>query len=104
MPPLPNSPDQVLRSLQSMRGPRPALRIEYVAPRDETEQLIAEIWGEVLHIDKVGRDDDLFSLGGDSLSMMQITSRIRRSLGMELTFGDFFANPTVGSLASLFNN
>ena len=56
---------------------------EYVAPRNETERIIAEIWKELLQVDRVGIHDNFFELGGHSLLAMRVISSIRRELESE---------------------
>jgi amino acid adenylation domain-containing protein len=77
---------------------RPALENSYVTPRTETEQIIAEIWGSVLHIDQVGIYDNFFDLGGNSMSMLQILGKLRSRFDVELTTVDLFKYPTLASL------
>ncbi len=71
----------------------------FVAPRDETEQTIADIWSEVLHVDKVGAYDHFFELGGHSLLGAQVISRLRRSFQVEIPLRALFEEPTVAELA-----
>lgn len=71
------------------------IRHEYTAPRNDTEEKLAEIWQEVLGIDKVGITDSFFELGGHSLMAAQVLNRIHQSLSMQLNFRDFFASPTI---------
>jgi oxalate---CoA ligase len=71
----------------------------YVAPRTEIEVKIAQIWSQVLGIDTIGVDDNFFALGGHSLLATQVISRIRQALGIELSFINFFAAPTVAQLS-----
>ena len=54
--------------------------------------------------DAVGDDDDFFELGGDSLLVIKLVARIRRTLGRELSPGDVFDHPTVASLAGFLDN
>jgi len=61
-------------------------------------EVLAQIWSEVLGIEKIGIDANFFELGGSSVQAMQIVSRIRRSLGLQLTLRAFFDMPTVGGL------
>ena len=72
----------------------------YIAPRNETEQVMAEIWQEVLEVDKVGITDDFFELGGHSLLAVRLVSKIRKALERELPVSDVFDYPTVGQLAA----
>ncbi|WP_164021363.1 non-ribosomal peptide synthetase [Pyxidicoccus trucidator] len=72
---------------------------EYVAPRNDTEGKLADIWAQVLRMERVGIHDNFFELGGHSLLATQVVSRIRATLGVELPLGEMFAAPTVASLA-----
>ncbi len=78
---------------------RPELETEYVAPGDELELAIAQVWQELLGINRIGRHDDFFELGGDSLVATQIISRLRKNLGVELPIASLFEMPTVSKLA-----
>ena len=77
---------------------RPALENSYVMPRTETEQIIAEIWGTVLHTRQLGIYDNFFDLGGNSMSMLQILGKLRSRFDVELTTVDLFKYPTLASL------
>ncbi|MCP5150482.1 MAG: amino acid adenylation domain-containing protein [Chromatiales bacterium] len=69
------------------------------APRGETEQALAAIWGEVLRVGEVWRDDDFFEIGGHSLLATQVASRIREAFAVELPLAEVFANPTLDAMA-----
>jgi acyl carrier protein len=71
-----------------------------VAPRNATEESLAEIWSEVLGRSGIGVHDDFFELGGHSLLMTQVISRIRSGFQVELPMGAFFEKPTIEALAS----
>lgn len=73
---------------------------EYIAPRDAVEQQIAEIWGELLGVERVGALDDFFALGGHSLLATQATMRIRRLYG-DIPLRALLAAPTVAALAEV---
>ena len=77
---------------------RTALDRAFVAPSTPTEQLLAELWGRVLRLDRVGVDDNFFELGGDSILMIQIVSLARRA-GLALSARELFRHPTVAELA-----
>jgi amino acid adenylation domain-containing protein len=72
----------------------------YVAPRDETEARIADIWRELLGVDRIGVEDDFFALGGHSLLATQAIMRIRREYG-DIPLRALLAAPTVASLAEV---
>jgi acyl carrier protein len=97
----PESPADLLSALDRDRRQRPNLGILYVEPVGSVELQLAEIWSEVLRIDLVGRNDDLFSLRGDSLSVVRIMSRIYHRVGVELSLSECFENPTIASLGEL---
>jgi amino acid adenylation domain-containing protein len=70
-----------------------------VAPRTATERGLADIWAEVLNADGIGALSDFFELGGHSLHALQVRSRIRSVLGVDLGLRVLFAAPTVAELA-----
>ncbi|MFE5698927.1 condensation domain-containing protein, partial [Streptomyces erythrochromogenes] len=72
---------------------------DYEAPRNATEQLLAEVWSEVLGVEKVGIHDNFFDLGGDSILSIQVVSRARQALGIRLSPRLLFEAPTVAELA-----
>lgn len=71
------------------------IRREYLAPRNETEYKLAEIWQEVLGVDKVGITDNFFELGGHSLMVAQVLNRIHQNLAQQVSFKNFFDYPTI---------
>ncbi|WP_165840630.1 condensation domain-containing protein, partial [Streptomyces scopuliridis] len=72
---------------------------EYVAPRTGAERVLADVWAEVLGVERVGIHDDFFELGGDSISSLKVVSRIRAALGAGLSPRVLFDHPTVAGLA-----
>jgi amino acid adenylation domain-containing protein len=72
---------------------------EYAAPQNETEEKLAEIWQEMLEVDRVGIHDDFFDIGGHSLLAISLVSIIRKVFGLELPINDVFDYPTVSLLA-----
>lgn len=71
-----------------------------VPPETETETLLADIWAEVLEVAQVGRDDDFFGLGGDSLSGAIVAAQIDSSFGVQLSLAEIAKHPTVAGLAA----
>ena len=76
------------------------LTTQYVAPRTAAEQVLADIWADVLHVERVGVNDDFFELGGDSIVSLQIIARAHQS-GLKLTPKQLFEHPTVGRAADV---
>ncbi|MCP4661664.1 MAG: amino acid adenylation domain-containing protein, partial [bacterium] len=70
-----------------------------VAPRTPEEELLADIWAELLGVGEVGVDDDFFELGGHSLLATQVISRVREAFRVELSLLRVFEAPTVAGLA-----
>lgn len=87
------------KALPAPEQVRPELEAKFVAPRTEVEQLVAEIWAEVLRLEKVGIYDNFFDLGGHSLLLTQVTSRLYQAFGVELSLRQLFATPTIADLA-----
>ncbi len=69
------------------------------APQTACEELIATLWVELLRVDRVGRHDDFFDLGGQSLLAVQAVSRLRETFGVDLPLTALFQSPTVARLA-----
>ncbi|NML39136.1 non-ribosomal peptide synthase/polyketide synthase [Chitinophaga sp. G-6-1-13] len=76
-----------------------SFEVPYVAPRNETETILATIWQELLNVRQVGINDNFFELGGNSIISIQVVSRARR-MGCELEVGDLFIHQTVGRIAA----
>ncbi|HEX2189530.1 MAG TPA: non-ribosomal peptide synthetase, partial [Longimicrobiaceae bacterium] len=72
----------------------------HVAPRTPTEERVAAVWAAVLGVETVGAADDFFDLGGHSLLAMQVASRIRGEMEVDLPVHAVFDHPTVERLAA----
>ena len=88
------------RALPAPGVSRPDMEADYVAPRTPTEELLAEIWSEVLKLKQIGVNDDFFQLGGHSLLATQVISRVRERFRIELPLRYLFEFSTVAGLAS----
>ena len=82
--------------------PRPDFDLEereYAAPRNAVEEMICGIWAETLNHNRIGIHDNFFELGGQSLLAMQMISRVRNVLGVDLPLRALFETRTVAGLA-----
>jgi acyl-CoA synthetase (AMP-forming)/AMP-acid ligase II/acyl carrier protein len=86
-------PDLSMSQLDSAR--------EYVAPRDQAEEIIAGIWADVLGVGRVGAHDDFFGLGGHSLMATRVLARLRQAFATELPLRCLFEATTVAELAAV---
>jgi acyl carrier protein len=71
----------------------------YEAPADETEEAIAEIWTDILGIERVGRWDNFFELGGHSLLAVRVISRVQQVLDVEISLRTLFTRPVLADFA-----
>ncbi|WP_261278745.1 amino acid adenylation domain-containing protein, partial [Serratia ficaria] len=95
---LPLSPNGKLdrRALPEPQGAQS--QAAYAAPQGERETLLAEIWRELLGVERVGRHDNFFELGGHSLLAVRLTNRLQQA-GLQLQLQALFAGPTLHLLA-----
>ncbi|HSF42721.1 MAG TPA: amino acid adenylation domain-containing protein [Thermoanaerobaculia bacterium] len=88
------------RALPAPGGRGSRIRAAYRAPESETEQVVADIWRDLLSVDRVGLNDNFFELGGNSLMVVQLRSSLKERLGIEVSLVDLFRHPTVALLAA----
>jgi phthiocerol/phenolphthiocerol synthesis type-I polyketide synthase E len=81
--------------------PRPALATEYVPPESPVERRLAELWQEILGLDRVGAHDSFFDLGGHSLLATQLVSRLHEAFAVDLPLHRLFEAPTIARLAEV---
>jgi amino acid adenylation domain-containing protein/non-ribosomal peptide synthase protein (TIGR01720 family) len=79
---------------------RSTLASDFVAPRNATEETLANIWAQVIGLDRIGINDNFFELGGDSILGIQITSKANQ-IGLTLTPDQIFNFPTIAQLADV---
>jgi len=79
-----------------------SLKHPYTAPRNEAERRMAEIWGTLLGVDRVGVDDDFFALGGHSLLAVRLFAELETAFGLRVPLRALFTAPTVATLAARF--
>lgn len=73
--------------------------INYEEPKTEMEEQITEVWKKVLRLERIGRGDNFFNIGGDSVLATQVVSRMRKELRRHISLTIMFAAPTVAALA-----
>lgn len=73
----------------------------YQAPQGDTEQQLHDIWANLLCVEKIGRNDNFFAIGGDSLMAMKLLSAVQSRWNGKITLKEFFTDPTLTHLASL---
>jgi surfactin family lipopeptide synthetase A len=85
---------------RSLPVPEPQeLSDHYIAPKSPTEEILAQIWAQVLKVERVGREDNFFELGGHSLLATQVLSRINSAFGLDLSVQIMFESPTIAGIA-----
>ncbi len=92
--------EDIQQEINRQSSIRPEMDFEYIAPRTPIEKKLAAIWIEVLGLERVGIHDDLFALGGHSISATQILSRAREAFQVEISLDVLFDGTfTVARLA-----
>jgi acyl transferase domain-containing protein len=93
--------DQLQATAATVRtGERSESVGDYVAPGSELERAVAAVWEELFGIQHVGAADNFFEMGGNSLLAIQLVSRLRKELQIELPLNTLFESPTVAGLAT----
>ena len=87
------------RALPAPDRSRPDLDRAFEVPRNPAEEALAEIWAELLDVERIGIHDNFFELGGHSLLATQLVSRVRESFQVEISLRRLFETPTVAGLA-----
>jgi len=95
------NPEEILKQIKSYSfRPRPQLATPFVAPRTPLEQAIAQQFADVLHVDRVGVDDDFLELGGDSIRGAILINQLQKKLNEIIQFVVLLDNQTVAKLAA----
>jgi amino acid adenylation domain-containing protein/non-ribosomal peptide synthase protein (TIGR01720 family) len=84
---------------KALPAPQLATAVTSRAPRTPREELLRDVFADILGVTDLGVDDGFFALGGDSLAATRLVSRVRTVLGAELNMRDVFTTPTVAALA-----
>lgn len=101
VPSLPRTPSGKLdrRALPVPDRARPGGDSGYVAPTDRLERTVSEVWGDLLGIERVGVRDNFFDLGGHSVVLLKLQSRLSAATGVRLGVVDLFRHTTVAAQA-----
>jgi syringomycin synthetase protein SyrE len=92
--------EDIQQEINRQSSARPEMGFEYVAPHTPMQKKLAAIWADVLGLESVGLQDDLFALGGHSISATQILSRARETFQVEISLDVLFDETfTVAKLA-----
>jgi amino acid adenylation domain-containing protein len=81
---------------------RPALESTYARPQTQLERTIAAVWREALGVGKIGTQDNFFDLGGHSILMAKIQTKLQEICGKEIPIIEMFRRPTISALAQYF--
>jgi len=101
---IPKGPTGKLQRIGLHEKLRAFLKSEFVAPRSVTEEVLAELWREVLTAERIGIHDNFFGLGGDSLVATQLTARINSRFELDISVVSVFRFPTVSAQAILIES
>jgi amino acid adenylation domain-containing protein len=91
------------RALPAPEVYRPKLEATYIVPRTDIERLIGTVWQEVLRVEQVGLHDNFFDLGGHSLLLGQVHSKLCEVLGHEISMTDMLEYPTISALTNFLS-
>ncbi|MEA2603270.1 MAG: hypothetical protein QOF89_4262, partial [Acidobacteriota bacterium] len=105
LPELPLTPSgkvdrRALERLETGAG-QPDPGTDFVAPRNQVEEMLCGLWSDLLGVERLGIHDNFFQLGGHSLLVARLASRVRQAFGAELSMVEIFKQPTVAELAPL---
>ncbi len=87
------------QALPAPDGRRAAATAAYVAPQDDLQRAVAEVWRELLRVERVGMHDNFFEVGGNSLLLVEAHGKLRRAVGRDITLVELMRHPTIASLA-----
>jgi acyl carrier protein len=91
------------KALPEPTGQRQGMKVPYAAPEAEKEKIIAQLWQEILQVDKIGIYDNFFELGGNSINLIQLTRKLQDAFQQEIPMVKMFMYPTISSLVDYLN-
>ena len=95
------NPEKVLEIIESQQQQNSQNDLSFLAPRNETEQKLAEIWAKLLRLKQVGIQNDFFELGGTSLSGVSLFAQIETTFGKNFPLATLLQAPTIEKLAKI---
>ncbi|HSH66405.1 MAG TPA: AMP-binding protein, partial [Bacteroidia bacterium] len=87
------------KKLPAPAGMDGTIETVYVAPRNETEEKLVNIWQEILGHDRIGVKDNFFEIGGHSLRVIRVLSSVRNEFKIDIKIEEVFSNPTIEHMA-----
>jgi acyl carrier protein len=87
-------------ALPAPSGLSDGVAVKFIPPTDELEIRIAEVWKEILKIDRIGVNHNFFDLGGHSLLLIEVAEILSKSLGRTISVIELFQYPTIASLTA----
>ena len=80
--------------------------INYVVTKsnDNTEEILVDMWKNILNINDIGTNEDFFEIGGDSLSAIRLLSNIKNTFNIDISISDIFNNSTIKNLSTFINS
>ncbi|MBN3958490.1 type I polyketide synthase [Nostoc sp. NMS8] len=89
-------------NLSKSKYPRPELSNDYIAPRNETEQKLVDIWQHIIGIELIGIYDNFFEVGGDSLIGIQLITNLNKAFNANISVAKLYECPNISSMAKIF--
>ena len=80
-----------------------ALKEDFAAPETATEQILADIWSDVLKMGRIGRDDSFFDIGGDSLTIVSVMVKVTQEFHVDISLEEVYRCPRLADLAALID-
>ncbi|CAN5599062.1 hypothetical protein BH11BAC2_BH11BAC2_06210 [soil metagenome] len=102
---LPRTPSGKIdrKSLPPPDTSRPDLGIPYAAPENKTQELLAEVWSQLINIESIGIHDNFFDLGGNSLLALQSIAKLKQEANIDLSVVKMYQHPTISALAKVLD-
>jgi len=101
---IPKGPTGKLQRARIAEALAPKLMVAFTPAKDPIQNILADIWKEVLEIERVGIHDNFISIGGDSLMAMRVLARIESRLNLRIPVVSFFHSSTIAEIAALIND